>query len=282
MVFTPLIGAIAAGNAAVVKPSEVAPHTAMLVESLIARYLDTSAIKVVQGAIPETTLLLQQRYDHIFYTGNTAVGKVILQAAAQYLTPVTLELGGKSPVIIDKDANINLAAHRIMWSKLTNAGQICVSPDYILVHRDVREKFIVAAKAAVTEYLGENPQASASYGRIVNRNHFERVSGLLAGGGGTVVCGGKTDASDLFIEPTLIADPDPESPLMKTEIFGACGFCRTPPCWSSCVLASNRRAESVRARAKALHSRACCVCVFLQARCFQLFQLVAWTKRSVG
>jgi acyl-CoA reductase-like NAD-dependent aldehyde dehydrogenase len=157
-VLTPLVGALAAGNAAVIKASEISPHTAALVESLVGRYLDTSAVKFVQGGVPETTRLLEQRFDHIFYTGNSAVGRVILHAAAAHLTPVTLELGGKSPVIVDKDANLDLAVHRIAWGKVQNAGQTCIAPDYVLVHADIQEAFVTKLKAALKEFLGDAPQ----------------------------------------------------------------------------------------------------------------------------
>lgn len=215
-----LVGAIAAGNAAVIKPSEVSPYSAQLMADLLPKYLDKRAYKVINGAVAETTALLEQKFDHILYTGNGAVAKIIMAAAAKHLCPVTLELGGKSPAIIDRDVNMNVAARRIVWGRFINCGQTCISPDYVLVPPELRDQFVAEAKKAIEEFYGTDPQKSNSLSRIVNANHFKRLSNLLNNAGGKVVVGGKTDESDLYIAPTLIVDVDPSSPIMQQEIFG--------------------------------------------------------------
>lgn len=217
----PLVAAVAAGNAAVIKPSELAPASAVVLERLVNLYLDTDAIKVVQGAVAETTELLRQRFDHIFYTGNGEVAKHIMRAATEHLTPVTLELGGKSPTIVHNDADLELAAARIVVNKFFNAGQVCLAPDYLLVQRDVRERLVEAIKATITRYYGDNPATSTSFGRIISDRHFARVKALMDGGGGRTLAGGGCDAATKYIAPTLIADPAPDSALMTQEIFGA-------------------------------------------------------------
>jgi len=214
----PLVGVIAAGNCCVIKPSELAPQSEKLLAELIPRYLDNSAFAVVTGGVPETTELLKEKFDHILYTGSTAVGKIVMQAAAKHLTPVTLELGGKSPCIVDESADLYVAARRITWGKLVNAGQSCIAPDYVLIHESVESKFIEQLEKVTQEMLGDNPQQSKSYARIINERHFDRISSFLEEG--TIAFGGQTDRSDLYIAPTVIRNVTVESAVMKEEIFG--------------------------------------------------------------
>jgi aldehyde dehydrogenase (NAD+) len=218
LLLVPAAGAIAAGNAVVMKPSEVSAATSALLGELVPKYMDPSAVAIVEGGIPETTDLLEQRFDHIFYTGNGTVGRVVMTAAVKNLTPVTLELGGKSPVIIDSSANLKVSAHRIAWGKWLNAGQTCVAPDYVLVDEKVRDAFVDELGKAVGEFYGENPQASESYARIVSPRHFDRLTGLLRGA--TVAVGGVTDEATRYIAPTVLVDVDMESAVMNEEIFG--------------------------------------------------------------
>ncbi|CAB4602223.1 unannotated protein [freshwater metagenome] len=218
LLLVPVAGAIAAGNAVVMKPSEVTTHTSSLLASLVPKYLDSSAIALVEGGVPETTDLLEQHFDHIFYTGNGTVGRIVMAAAVKNLTPVTLELGGKSPVIIDASANLRVAARRVAWGKWLNAGQTCIAPDYVMVNASVRDGFVDELGKAITEFFGTEPKESESYGRIVSPNHFARVSALMEGG--TPVIGGETDAATRYIAPTVLLDVDPNSQIMKEEIFG--------------------------------------------------------------
>ena len=218
LLLVPAAGAIAAGNAVVMKPSEVSEATSALLGELVPKYLDPSAIAIVEGGVPETTDLLEQRFDHIFYTGNGTVGRVVMAAAVKNLTPVTLELGGKSPVIVDSSANLKVSAHRIAWGKWLNAGQTCVAPDYVLVDEKVRDAFVDELGKAISEFYGENPQSSESYARIVSPRHFERLVALLRGA--TLAVGGVTDEATRYIAPTVLVDVDMESPVMNEEIFG--------------------------------------------------------------
>lgn len=216
----PAIAAIAAGNAVILKPSEVSPASAKVIEELVRTYLDTDAIQIVQGAVEESTELLRHRFDHIIYTGNDKVAKIVMKAAAEYLTPVTLELGGKSPAIVDASANLNLAAEHIVSSKCVNAGQICIAPDYVLVDRSVEEKLLNKMKDSIKKFYGDNPSTSADYGRIVNKHHFNRVKRLLDTSGGTIAHGGDVNEKDLYIAPTLITNAKPDSNVLTEEIFG--------------------------------------------------------------
>ncbi len=221
LVLAPLIGAIAAGNAAVIKPSEVSPSCSHALATLVPRYLDTEAIAVVEGAVPETTALLDERWDHIFYTGNGAVGRVVMTAAAKHLTPVTLELGGKSPTIVDRSANLEVAAKRIAWGKYINAGQTCVAPDYVLVDRRVEGPLTARLRDAVRQFYGTDPRASGDYGRIINDKHFARLARLIEDeGAGEVLYGGERDEADRYFAPTAVRAPEPSSPIMQEEIFG--------------------------------------------------------------
>lgn len=223
LVFEPLVAAIAAGNCVVVKPSEVSKTCAALTEKLINKYLDTSCIKVVQGAVQETTALLQQHWDHIFYTGNGAVGRIILKAAAEHLTPVTLELGGKSPVIIDKSAKLQTAIDRIFAAKFgINSGQICVAPDYVLVHKDLERQFAEGMKTKITNAFGSDPKSNPNFGRIINAGHVKRIGGLLDKTRGEIVAGGAetVDPGSNYFPPTLVQNVSMGEPLLTEEIFG--------------------------------------------------------------
>ncbi len=218
LVLSPLIPALAAGNCAVVKPSEIAASTASLMAELIPRYLDSGAIRVVEGAVEETTALLKQRFDHIFYTGGAAVGRIVMRAAAEHLTPITLELGGKSPCVIDQDADLKSAARRIVWGKCLNAGQTCIAPDYVLVSAEQREPLIKAMDTELKAMYGDDLLLSRDYARIINRPHFERLVGYL--GNGQVALGGRFDESAKRIEPTVLIEVKPDDAVMQEEIFG--------------------------------------------------------------
>jgi aldehyde dehydrogenase (NAD+) len=185
---------------------------------LCAKYLDNNAIALIEGGVAETTELLAQKFDHIFYTGNGKIGRVVMAAAAVNLTPVTLELGGKSPVFIDESANIEVAARRVAWGKWLNAGQTCVAPDYVLVHEKVEAKFVDALRTSLHDFYGDNPHQSDSYGRIVSPRHFDRLISLMSGG--TAIIGGESARDDRYIAPTVLGNVNLDSPLMQEEIFG--------------------------------------------------------------
>lgn len=214
----PLIGAIAAGNAAIVKPSEVAPATSAIIARLVPKYLDRDAVAVIEGGVSETTTLLAQRFDHIFYTGNGTVGRIVMKAAAEHLTPVTLELGGKSPCIVDEDVDLDVAARRIVWGKFFNAGQTCVAPDYVLVHERIAPRFLDKVKDTLRDFYGDDPKQSRDFARIINSRHHARLSKLLANG--EVVAGGQADAKERYIAPTVLKNVSPDAPVMQEEIFG--------------------------------------------------------------
>lgn len=218
LALAPLVAAIAAGNAAIVKPSEVTPATSALLGELIPKYLDRECIACVQGGVAETTALLAERYDHIFYTGNGRVGRVVMQAAAQHLTPVTLELGGKSPCIVDSDCDLEIAARRIVWGKFLNCGQTCIAPDYVLVHESRHDELIEGLVATLRAFYGADPKQSADLGRIVNEAHVDRLAKLLESG--KVVVGGDVDRADRWVAPTILRDVALDSPVMQDEIFG--------------------------------------------------------------
>ena len=210
--------AIAAGNCVVLKPSELAPATSAVTARLVSRYLDPECIRVVEGAVPETTALLEQPWDHILYTGGGNVGRIVMAAAAKHLTPVTLELGGKSPCVVMPDADMLTTARRIVWGKFTNAGQTCIAPDYVLTDAETEKKLVPLLEQAVTEMFGDDPEKSESYGRMVNNRHFERVAGLIASG--EAVIGGQTNAETRYIAPTVLTGVAADSPVMQEEIFG--------------------------------------------------------------
>ena len=216
----PVVAAIAAGNAVAMKPSELAPATSALIAKLVPRYLDPTAIAVVEGGVEETTALLGRRWAHIFYTGGATVGRIVAAAAARHLTPVTLELGGKSPAYVADDADLTVTARRLAWAKWMNAGQVCVSPDYVLADENIVRPLVTALKCALYEFYGDDPQRSGDYGRIVSQRHHDRLTGLLAGHGGDLVHGGQSDRDDRYMAPAIVVEPDPESPLMREEIFG--------------------------------------------------------------
>ncbi|WP_030613784.1 aldehyde dehydrogenase family protein [Streptomyces fulvoviolaceus] len=218
LLLAPVVGALAAGNAVVVKPSEMAPATSAAIARLLPAHLDTDAVAVVEGGIPETTALLAERFDHIFYTGNGAVGRIVLRAAAEHLTPVTLELGGKSPAFVDRDADLDVVADRLARGKFLNAGQTCVAPDYVLTDPETATALEPLLARAVETLFGTDPAASGEYGRIVNERHFDRLSGLLDSG--RTVVGGVGDRTTKYLAPTVLADVDPKSPVMQEEIFG--------------------------------------------------------------
>ncbi|MGW7516189.1 aldehyde dehydrogenase family protein [Streptomyces sp. NPDC054796] len=218
LLLVPLLGALAAGNAVVAKPSELAPATSSVLARLLPEYLDTDAVAVVEGGIPETTALLEQRFDHIFYTGNGTVGRIVMRAAAEHLTPVTLELGGKSPAFVDRDADLGQTARRLVKAKFQNAGQTCVAPDYVLADPATARALEGELAKAVEEVYGSDPAASPGYGRLVNERHFDRVSALLDSG--RTVTGGQRDRATKYIAPTVLAEVAPDAPVMREEIFG--------------------------------------------------------------
>ncbi|MFN3926420.1 MAG: aldehyde dehydrogenase [Pseudanabaenaceae cyanobacterium] len=218
----PLVGAIAAGNCAILKPSEHTPRTAELICELINGNFDSRYVAAVSGTAETSKALLQEKFDHIFFTGGTGIGKLVMQSAAQQLTPVTLELGGKSPCIVDNNCDLTTTGKRIIWGKFYNAGQTCVAPDYLLIHQEIKDTLIPQLIQCVQEFYGENPQASPDYGRIVNHRQFDRLVDLLekAKAEGKILIGGNYDPSDKFIAPTLVAGITWEHPLMQDEIFG--------------------------------------------------------------
>lgn len=218
LAFTPLAGAIAAGNCVIVKPSEVTPSVSRLLARIVPKYLDPECVRVVEGGVPETTELLTHRFDHIFYTGNGTVARIVMAAAAKHLTPVTLELGGKSPCIVDARSDLDVAARRIAWAKFYNCGQTCVAPDYVLAHERVYEELIDGLASTIRDFWGDDPQTSKDYGRIVNARHLARLTALLEGQ--NVVSGGKSDVADRYLEPTILRDVSTDSPVMSEEIFG--------------------------------------------------------------
>ncbi|MER5572261.1 aldehyde dehydrogenase family protein [Streptomyces massasporeus] len=218
LLLAPVVGALAAGNAVVAKPSELSPATSAALARLLPAYLDADAVAVVEGGVPETTALLAERFDHIFYTGNGTVGRIVLRAAAEHLTPVTLELGGKSPAFVDRDTDLAVVAERLAQGKFLNAGQTCVAPDYVLTDPETAAALEPLLAEAVKALYGSDPAASGEYGRIINERHFDRLTGLLDSG--RTVVGGTSDRTAKYIAPTVLADVDPDAPVMQEEIFG--------------------------------------------------------------
>ncbi|MDP6946947.1 MAG: aldehyde dehydrogenase family protein, partial [Myxococcota bacterium] len=198
--------------------SELAPNASALLNKLLPQYLDKDCIKVVEGGVPEATALLAQRFDHIFYTGGEAVARIVMEAAAKHLTPVTLELGGKSPCFVAADADLKVAADRICWGKFTNAGQTCIAPDYILVEPQAEKALLAELRATITDFYGDNPEQSKDFGRIINDRHHKRLCGLLEGQEAFV--GGQTDEATRYIAPTVLHNVSVDSEVMAAEIFG--------------------------------------------------------------
>jgi aldehyde dehydrogenase (NAD+) len=219
LVLAPLVGALAAGNFAVIKPSELAPATSRFLAETLPRYLDPECVQVVEGGAVESAALLAERWDYIFYTGNPSVGRMVMEAAAKHLTPVTLELGGKSPCIVDRSANLRVAARRIMWGKLMNAGQVCLAPDYVLVDEAVEAELLMHLAAAIKDFYGEDPRKSPDFARIVNQRHFQRLMRLIEGGG-QIYLGGDSREDELYCVPTILTKTPADAPIMQEEIFG--------------------------------------------------------------
>jgi aldehyde dehydrogenase (NAD+) len=218
LALAPLAAALAAGNCAVVKPSEAAPHTSRLVERILGETFEPAYVAAVQGGVAETQALLAQRFDYCFFTGSARVAKLVMAAAAQHLTPVTLELGGKNPCIVARDADVALAARRIAWGKFINAGQTCIAPDFVLAHQAVKPALVEALARAIEGFYGKDPAASPDYARIVDERHFDRLHALL--GEGRVAAGGQADRGKRYIAPTVLDDVAWHSAAMQEEIFG--------------------------------------------------------------
>ncbi|MDZ8241940.1 MAG: aldehyde dehydrogenase [Nostoc sp. ChiQUE01a] len=218
LAISPLVGAIAAGNCAIIKPSEIAFHTSSIVAKIISKYFKPAYITVVEGGIEASQKLLAEKFDHIFFTGGTAVGKIVMAAAAKHLTPVTLELGGKSPCIVDTDINLEHTARRITWGKFINAGQTCIAPDYLLVNKKIKKDLIDGLEKCLKEFYGENPTNSPDYARIISQKHFDKLVQFL--GDGEVIIGGETKSSERYIAPTIIDNISLEDSVMQEEIFG--------------------------------------------------------------
>ncbi|RDY27290.1 aldehyde dehydrogenase [Romboutsia weinsteinii] len=220
LLMEPLIGAIAAGNCVVLKPSEVSPNVSSIVKKLIDKTFDSNYISCLEGSIETNTSLINSKFDYIFFTGSVLVGKIVMEAAAKNLVPVTLELGGKSPVIVDKTANINVAASRIMWGKTMNAGQTCIAPDYVLVDKNIKDKLIIEMKNSLKEFYGVNIQESNDFGRIINDRHFNRLKSVIEKDKDKIIFGGNYDENSKYIEPTLLDIDSFDAASMQEELFG--------------------------------------------------------------
>ena len=223
LVFGPLVSAVAAGNCVMIKPSELTPHASAVTKSIVEEVFDESEVAVVEGGIETSTSLLALPFNHIFFTGSPAIGKVVMEAASKHLTSVTLELGGKSPTVVDETANIDAAARRIAWAKFTNNGQICIAPDYLFVHESKKDELLAKLKENIESFYGLDARRSGSYARIVNNRHYRRLSGYIEDAkqkGATVEYGGRTEGSEDYVEPTVLTDVDPSSAVMTEEVFG--------------------------------------------------------------
>jgi len=218
LVLAPLIGAIAAGNCAIIKPSEIAARTAEVLTKMLQKHFDPAYIAVVEGGVETSQQLLAEKFDRIFFTGGANTGKIVMAAATKYLTPVTLELGGKSPCIVDLDVNLEYAARRITWGKFLNAGQTCVAPDYLLIPQAIKERLINEIQKCILEFYGTQPENSPDYARIIDRKQFDRLVALLADG--KIIVGGETNAQTRYIAPTVIELSSLKEPAMESEIFG--------------------------------------------------------------
>jgi aldehyde dehydrogenase (NAD+) len=218
LLFAPLAAALVGGNTAVLKPSELAVTCSSAAARLVPKYFDPRAVAVVEGAVPETTALLAQKWDFIFFTGSPQVGKIVHQAAAKNLTPCVLELGGKNPTIVHSSANLEVAANRIAYGRYMNSGHICTAPDHVLVWPDVKDAFVAQLVKTIRKFYGDEPKLSPDYGRVINDRNFDRLVGLLSSG--KLVVGGQTDATERYIAPTVLVDVSPDSPIMQEEVFG--------------------------------------------------------------
>ena len=218
LLLEPIAAALAAGNTVAAKPSELSPATSAAIAAKLGDYIDPGVVAVFEGDVPVSTALLEQRFDHIFFTGSTRVGKVVMEAAAKHLTPVTLELGGKSPCIVDDSVDLEVAAHRIAWGKWLNAGQTCIAPDYVLVSANRRDALVDELRSTIDEFYGDDPQGTKDFGRVVNSSQHERLVGYLDGQ--NVAIGGDHDAATKYLAPTVVVDPPLDSELMSEEIFG--------------------------------------------------------------
>ena len=221
LLLTPLAAAIAAGNAVIAKPSELTPAVSALLAQLVPEYLDPDGVAVIEGGPEETQALLGEQLDHVFYTGSGRVGRIVAEAAARHLTPTTLELGGKSPVIVDRDVDLAMAARRIAWGKFVNAGQTCIAPDYVLVHSAAHDALVEALVSVVRGRFGADPSASQDFGRIVNVTHTARLARLIQEGGyEATACGGDFDLAERYVAPTVLTGVDPDAAIMSEEVFG--------------------------------------------------------------
>jgi len=218
LIMAPLIGAISAGNTAIIKPSEISQHTAAIIQKILNAIFSNEFIAVVQGDASVSQELLKLKFDHVFFTGSPRVGQYVMQEAAKQLIPVTLELGGKSPCIVNHDVDIELAAHRIAWGKFLNAGQTCIAPDFLMVHKDVAKKFLAALVASIKKFYGSDPYTSEAYPRIITRANTIRLGSLMEGS--TIYHGGKFLEDECYVEPTILTDVKPDMPVMQQEIFG--------------------------------------------------------------
>lgn len=218
LIISPLVGAIAAGNCTIIKPSELAPHTSHILAEIIAKYFDPAYIAVLEGGVETSEKLLIENFDHIFFTGGTAVGKIVMAAAAKHLTPVTLELGGKSPCIVDTDINLEHTIRRITWGKFVNAGQTCIAPDYLLVDKKIKKDLVNGLQKCLKEFYGDQPDKSPDYARIISQKHFDRLVNFLKDG--EIIIGGETKSSERYIAPTLIDNVSLVDSIMQEEIFG--------------------------------------------------------------
>jgi aldehyde dehydrogenase (NAD+) len=245
LLLLPMAFALAAGNCAVGKPSELAPATSALLARLVPQYMDERAVAIVEGAREAADALLAERWDHIFYTGSGRVGRIVMEAAAKHLTPVTLELGGKSPAIVDSEVDLDVAARRIAWGRFFNAGQSCTAPDYVLVHQDIHEALLEELTAVVEDFYGSDPQRSRDYARIINPDHVSRLRALLESDGQgqarRFVIGGTVDADARYIAPTIVRDVSWDDPLMEEEIFGPVLPVLSVPDVDAAIDAVNRR-----------------------------------------
>jgi len=241
LIVLPLIGALAAGNCVVLKPSEVSSNVSALIAKWMPKYLDRKAIRVIEGGVPETTALLREKWDHIFYTGNGTVGRIVMEAAAKHLTPVTLELGSKSPCIVDESTDLDMAAKRIVYGKFFNAGQTCVAPDYVLVHDHVHDALVNRMSSAIREFYGDDPKESPDFARIINERHHARLARLLDDA--DIVTGGETDRSNRYIAPTILKNVKEDDAVMQEEIFGPILPVISVPSVDSAIAFVNQRAK---------------------------------------